>query len=520
MPTDTQNNPVMPGGIPIPVPPSPPVNPPTPPTPLTPPTPAPLSTATPIPAAAAPGTAGLSPLQAARSNLSNLTSAGLSAANIPNSATPLAPAAPTTPTPTATPAPTPVIPAAAPISAAAPATPTTVNTAQSSITFAAPTQVSVPTTPTDPIAPTTSPAPTASAPATSTSVPTRATPAAPPIIPSVAPRAPGAEIKPTTPTSEAQPTEPAKPEKKVDLVMIILSLILIVLLAVAGYLWWMNSQGKSIFAPRTSQNKVVEPSATPTPASVSDASASSNLGSSFDETDICYVNPNQDGQQTKVTEFITWLQQSFSPIPDTDGNYAWLFDYFIDRANMTAGLCKSHQQYCHINFVATPKYAAQFTHFNQQRELEAQGQPIDYQAIVPEAELQRLMMVDFNMNTVKFSDPTMGEGTLSPNGWNYDVAAGGLKTFGAYNQVAPEYSYTFDQAYRLDATNQVVLVGKSIASANCKEANNCVCEASRIYLLLEMGNTDNLFFQDVFVEPLVGQFADVRISREEQQEYL
>jgi len=341
------------------------------------------------------------------------------------------------------------------------------------------------------------------------------TPVAAPVIPSVAPRAPGAEIKPPQPIDQA--SAPAdKKEKKVDVVMIVLLVILAVLVGVAAYLWWMNAQGKSIFSPKTAD---VQPVAVEEPAPVADASASSNIGGGFDENDICYVDPNLDGKQEKVQDFVQWVNESFTDVADGDGNYAWLFDYFIDRAAMTADLCHTHQQYCHVNFEAEPKYAAQFTHFNQQRELEAQGLPVQYDAYVAEADLQRLMMVDFNMDSVQFSDPAMGENSMAPNGWVYSNAAGGLMAFGAYEPVAPEYSYHFSKAMRLDATGQVVLVGEGVATSSCKESNNCVCEASRIYLLLEMGNTDNLYFQDVFVEPLPGQFAPVQLGTQDTNLY-
>jgi len=115
-----------------------------------------------------------------------------------------------------------------------------------------------------------------------------------------------------------------------------LLVILAVLVGVAAYLWWMNAQGKSIFSPKTAD---VQPVAVEEPAPVADASASSNIGGGFDENDICYVDPNLDGKQEKVQDFVQWVNESFTDVADGDGNYAWLFDYFIDRAAMTADLC-------------------------------------------------------------------------------------------------------------------------------------------------------------------------------------
>lgn len=421
-----------------------------------------------------------------------------------------APAAPApTPAPAAAPAPTMPVTPSVPVAAPAVASPgvSPLQAARSNLSNLGLTPSAAPT-----------PAPTAPA---STSMPSPAGTSAPtpmpagtsvsstlPTVPSVAPRAPGAELQPVAPIADAP--EPTQPEKKVDVVMIVLGVILVILVVIAGYLWWMNLNGKSIFAPKTSEPVVVESS--PSPASVSEASDSSLLVEetmAIDKDDICYVDPNLDGDQEEVEDFLQWQSEKFEDVEDTEGEYKWLFDYYIDRALMAPEICHSHQQYCHLNFAAKPEFAAQFTHYNYQRSLEAQNEAVDYEAYIPVSELQKSILIDFNLNGVDFGDAQLGVGTKAPNGWVYNRANDSLLTFGVYEEPQPEYIYRFVKAKTLPGTQKVVLIGQGYASASCKETNNCVCEASQIYVLMDVGSTGNLYFSDVFIEPLVGRFAQV-----------
>ena len=326
----------------------------------------------------------------------------------------------------------------------------------------------------------------------------------PPVIPSVAPTAPGAEPKPVTPIAE---TPAAKPEKKTDLTMIILAVVLVILVVVAGVLWWMNANGKSLFGGQVATVVTPEPVVAPitTPEPVADASPGGSREElvAIDVDDLCYVNPDSLGQQKDVEEFVTWVNNYFTDDLENSEYYQNLFNYYMERAIMAPPLCDSHQLYCRAAFSERPDFVAQFSHFGEQWERQTtESKTLTGQSIRDRA------LIDFNMPDLVLDENT-GRGSLAGNGWKYNADQDILLSFGEYTLPQQDYTYRFVKGMQLAATQEVVLIGQGVATQNCKEENNCVCEASQIYLYLQKGPTGELYYSNLFIEPLVGKTAEV-----------